>query len=51
MCVPELPNFKELEALGVKRISMGNFLYEAMLSSLQKNLITIKREQSFRALF
>ena len=51
MCVPELPNFKELEALGVKRISMGNFLYEAMLSSLQKNLITIKREQSFRTLF
>ncbi len=51
MCVPELPNFKELEALGVKRISMGDFLYEAMLSSLQKNLITIKREQSFRTLF
>ncbi|ELJ8684594.1 isocitrate lyase/phosphoenolpyruvate mutase family protein [Vibrio mimicus] len=51
MCVPELPSFSELKALGVKRISMGNFVHEAMLVSLSSYLMSIKNEQSFQALF
>ena len=51
MCVSELPSFSELKSLGVKRISMGNFIHEAMLASLSSSLMTIKREQSFQSLF
>ena len=51
MCIPELPSFQELKTLGVKRISMGNFVYEAMLASLSSSLMSIKRERSFQTLF
>ncbi|OAJ93191.1 isocitrate lyase/PEP mutase family protein [Vibrio bivalvicida] len=51
MCLPGLPSFSELKKLGVKRISMGNFVHEAMLASLSSSLASIKREQSFEALF
>ncbi|KJY85903.1 carboxyvinyl-carboxyphosphonate phosphorylmutase [Vibrio neptunius] len=51
MCLPGLPNFSQLKALGVKRISMGNFVHEAMLTSLSAILLSIKSEQSFEALF
>ncbi|PMH05200.1 isocitrate lyase/PEP mutase family protein [Vibrio splendidus] len=51
MCLPGLPSFSELKTLGVKRISMGNFVHEAMLASLSSILASIKRDQSFEALF
>jgi len=51
MCLPGLPSFSELKNLGVKRISMGNFVHEAMLGSLSAILASIKRDQSFEALF
>lgn len=51
MSVPELPGFSQLKALGVKRISMGNAVHEAMLASLSSQLMAIQREQSFHALF
>ncbi|MDC5838916.1 isocitrate lyase/phosphoenolpyruvate mutase family protein [Vibrio europaeus] len=51
MCFPGLPSFSELKNLGVKRISMGNFVHEAMLASLSSSLASIKREQSFEVLF
>ncbi|NRF23459.1 isocitrate lyase/phosphoenolpyruvate mutase family protein [Vibrio coralliilyticus] len=51
MCVPELPSFTELKTIGVKRISMGNFVYEAMLEALSSNLMSIQQDQSFQALF
>lgn len=51
MCMPELPAFAELAQLGVKRISMGNFVHEAMLSALSSTLMAIKTEQSFQVLF
>lgn len=51
MCVPDLPDFNLLEELGVKRISMGNFVHQAMLSSLSSMLTTIVAERSFRPLF
>jgi 2-methylisocitrate lyase-like PEP mutase family enzyme len=51
MCVPDLPDFNVLEELGVKRISMGNFVHEAMLSSLSSMLTSIVAEKSFRPLF
>jgi 2-methylisocitrate lyase-like PEP mutase family enzyme len=51
MCIPGLPNFKTLEKLGVKRISMGNYLNEYAYTSLENMTINILGEQSFNALF
>jgi len=51
MCTPELPNFKILEKIGVKRISMGNFLNGYAYTSLENMTAKIISEQSFNALF
>jgi len=51
MCTPNLPSFKRLNDIGVKRISMGNFLFDNMLSMLHKNFARILKEQSFNAVF
>lgn len=51
MCMPELPKFETLEKLGVKRISMGNFLNEYAYTSLENMTTKILNEQSFNALF
>ena len=51
MCMPELPNFETLEKLGVKRISMGNFLNGYAYTSLENVTTKILSEQSFNALF
>jgi 2-methylisocitrate lyase-like PEP mutase family enzyme len=51
MCMPELPNFETLEKLGIKRISMGNFLNGYAYTSLENMTSKILTEQSFNALF
>lgn len=51
MCMPELPNFETLEKLGVKRISMGNFLNNYAYTVLENLTTKILAEQSFNALF
>lgn len=51
MCMPNLMNFQRLTALGVKRISMGNFVYETMLVMLGDQLQKILKAQSFDTVF
>jgi 2-methylisocitrate lyase-like PEP mutase family enzyme len=51
MCMPGLPDFAHLKALGVKRISMGNFLFENMYQHLQHTLGAVADHQSFDAVF
>ena len=51
MCMSDLPDFKKLEQLGVKRISMGNFLNNYAYSALEKITDTILVDQSFKVLF
>jgi 2-methylisocitrate lyase-like PEP mutase family enzyme len=51
MCMPNLPNFAKLTELGVKRISMGNFLFDQMYQEFQKLTKTIIDQQSFNAIF
>ncbi|WP_113925438.1 isocitrate lyase/PEP mutase family protein [Cognataquiflexum aquatile] len=51
MCMPDLPNFETLEKLGVKRISMGNFLNGYAYTSLENMTKKILAEQSFNPLF
>jgi 2-methylisocitrate lyase-like PEP mutase family enzyme len=51
MCMPQLPNFDTLEKLGVKRISMGNFLNDYAYRSLENMTAKIVTEHSFNTLF
>lgn len=51
MCMPKLPNFERLKNLGVKRISMGNFIYNKLSEVLFKELKTIQTKGAFQHLF
>jgi 2-methylisocitrate lyase-like PEP mutase family enzyme len=51
MAVPNLPNFLTLKNLGIKRISMGPFVYSKMNENLKTILTEIKNTQSFSSLF
>lgn len=50
MCMPNLPDFKILKTLGVHRISMGNFAFNAMQHFLEKSFSTIQVQQSFKSI-
>ncbi|MAD88699.1 MAG: carboxyvinyl-carboxyphosphonate phosphorylmutase [Pseudoalteromonas sp.] len=50
MCMPELANFDQLQKIGVKRISMGNFVYDNLLAHLENTLSSIKQQGSFEPL-
>ncbi len=51
MCMPDLPNFNALQNLGVKRISIGPFLYNAMVDKLEKAIVEITENKSFNSIF
>jgi 2-methylisocitrate lyase-like PEP mutase family enzyme len=51
MCMPQLPTFDTLARLGVKRISMGNFLHAALQKQLQRLLQDVRAQQSFQPVF
>ena len=51
MCTPNLPDFNTLTELGVKRISMGNFLFDKMYSELEQTLKEILSHNSFNPIF
>lgn len=51
MCMPELSDFNSLQSLGVKRISMGNFLFDALQNDLAEKLNMIQQRKSFKVLF
>ncbi len=51
MCMPNLPDFNNLEKLGVKRISIGPFLYNDMVGNLEKSIIKITKSRSFNSIF
>src|SRR5471030_377946 len=47
MCMPALPDFDELAALGVKRISMGPFLFNKVSDVTGKLANSIVRDKNF----
>ena len=51
MCMPDLPSFSELSRTGIKRISMGPFVFQFL--SRQQSMVTsrILEERSFKSLF
>ena len=51
MGLPGLPNFTALQHLGVKRISVGNFLQEYMHQQYTQKLDQILSDQSFQSVF
>lgn len=51
MCMPNLPSFETLEELGIKRISMGNFLFDKMYSSFERIAKNVLNDQSFKSIF
>jgi len=51
MCMPQLPGFDRLAALGVKRISMGNVVHSQLQRHLLQTLQTIRTQQSFLTAF
>ncbi len=51
MAMPELESFDKLQKAGVKRISMGPFVYSNLKENLEAGIRTIKKDQSFKALF
>jgi 2-methylisocitrate lyase-like PEP mutase family enzyme len=51
MGMPNLPSFERLAALGVKRISMGDFLHRRVQQTLWQLFAAVRDEQSFRAVF
>ncbi len=51
MTVPNFPDFSALENVGVKRISMGPFVYSKTNEDLRRILGEIQDKQSFNCLF
>ncbi|UOB16032.1 isocitrate lyase/PEP mutase family protein [Abyssalbus ytuae] len=51
MCLPDLPDFDTLGKIGVKRISMGNFLFEKMYSEYEALLNSVATKKSFKEVF
>lgn len=51
MCMPNLPNFETLHSLGVKRISMGNFLFDKMYNQFENSMKEILNQKSFQPIF
>lgn len=51
MCMPNLPDFKKLKELGVKRISMGNFFFENVYKNFEHTLSLVVSSQSFTPIF
>lgn len=51
MCMPNLPNFAQLQQLGVKRISMGPFLFNKVYAQAAELAQNINEAQNFSPLF
>jgi 2-methylisocitrate lyase-like PEP mutase family enzyme len=51
MCMPNLPDFGTLKDLGVKRISMGNFIFDKMYNQFEKTTQNVIKQQSFNSIF
>jgi 2-methylisocitrate lyase-like PEP mutase family enzyme len=51
MCMPNLPEFSTLQRLGVKRISMGNFVNGSVYKRLEELSSEIAEDGSFATLF
>jgi len=50
MCIPRLPDFETLNKLGVKRVSMGNFLFSKTYNTIDQLSREIIMEKNFSSI-
>jgi 2-methylisocitrate lyase-like PEP mutase family enzyme len=50
MCIPGLPDFDNLNRLGVKRVSMGPFMFNKLCSNITEYTKAITKDKSFAAI-
>ena len=50
MCIPGLPDFERLKKLGVKRVSMGPFMFNKLYSNIADLSKVINEDKSFAAI-
>jgi 2-methylisocitrate lyase-like PEP mutase family enzyme len=51
MCIPGLPDFDTLQSLGVKRVSMGPFLFNKVYENIATLSKAIANANQFAPLF
>jgi len=51
MTMPNLPSFKDLQQVGIKRVSQGSFIYNSLMESFENKLEAINKDKSFKSLF
>lgn len=51
MCMPDLTDFDTLRSLGVRRISMGNFVFDIVQTGLKKQFKAILNQGNFKGVF
>lgn len=51
MCMPDLPSFDDLRQAGVKRLSIGPFLFNKMYRDLETSIAKMNGDGSFKSLF
>jgi 2-methylisocitrate lyase-like PEP mutase family enzyme len=51
MCMPLLPDFNILKSLGVRRISMGNFVNSTLYKKLEEMTTHVLQDKSFASVF
>jgi 2-methylisocitrate lyase-like PEP mutase family enzyme len=50
MCMPDLPDFEELGSLGVKRISMGPFLFNKVYDNAAELAKAVIKDENLSAI-
>ncbi len=51
MAMPNLPDFQTLQEVGVKRVSVGNFVHDYVFRQMEQTCLKIEEKGSFSALF
>lgn len=51
LCMPKLPSFPRLQELGIKRISMGNALFDTLYRHMETICSTTRQDQSCKSIF
>jgi 2-methylisocitrate lyase-like PEP mutase family enzyme len=51
MCMPNLPDFEKLKKVGIKRISMGNYIFDNMYNKFEETIQHILTQKSFNSIF
>jgi 2-methylisocitrate lyase-like PEP mutase family enzyme len=51
MCMPDLPDFRGLEEAGIRRVTMGPFMFEFLAKQQSLASLRVREENNFKSLF